>query len=413
MRGMSDRSHHLTAAVHQAVRKLSASTSLQETLKEVLQLCVDAADAEAGSIYIHDPANRKLEFRHVLPETHAQKLPKDIADDFGIAGNVFQSCKAQITTTEGDSARSTIERDTDMPVRNMLTVPLCVPGGEAVGVVQLINKRGGDFTDEDLEVLESIGSVSAMATANSLLVEHVGRTASLMGMGNVSHDIANLAGALRSHLYLTEPLLDDLRQASDCEAVTSLAEAISDLGAGTTRIERYSRLLADIAAGRPAKLALAPGNLAKAVSEAASYLEPLARREQCALVYRIDQSVAEAIFDAMAVHRIVDNLVTNAIKAVKEGGGQRQVTLGLRSEGGQFVLEVADTGPGMSDFAVKRILQGTAVSAWTASSGTGLGTKVVRELVSALEGRMEIESEVGTGTTFRVFIPSERLAAQT
>src|SRR5688500_10351168 len=158
---MSDRGQHLTAAVHSAVKKLSASVSVQETLKEVLALCVDAADAEAGTIYMHDPAHKTLEFRHVLPETHVSKLPKDISDDFGIAGSVFHSCEPQITTTEGDARRAAIELATATPVRNMLTVPLCVPGGEAIGVVQLINKRDGSFTDSDMEVLESVGAVCA------------------------------------------------------------------------------------------------------------------------------------------------------------------------------------------------------------------------------------------------------------
>ena len=407
---MSEKRETLTTAVHLAVRKLSASTSLQETLREVLQLCVDAADAEAGSIYIHDPASRKLEFRHVVPDTHVQNLPNDIDDDFGIAGRVFQTCQAQITTTEGDEARVKIEEGTGVVVRNMLTVPLCVPGGDPIGVVQLINRRNGSFSDEDLEVIESVGAVSAMATANSILVEHVGRTASLMGMGNVSHDIANLAGALRSHLFMVEPILENLDDGEANGQGGQLKEAISDLSAGTTRIERYSRLLADIAAGRPARLTPAPGNLPKAVRDAASYLEPLARRERCALEFDVAHCEEETHFDALALHRIVDNLVTNAIKAVKEGSNDRKVKLSLQRKGDEFILEVADTGPGMTDFAAKRILQGTAVSAWTASSGTGLGTKVVRELIAALGGRMEIESEVGTGTTFRVFIPSERMA---
>jgi K+-sensing histidine kinase KdpD len=410
---MKDRSQHLTAAVHSAVRKLSASTSVQETLKEVLELCVEAVDAEAGTIYMHDPANRKLEFRHVLPETHATKLPKDIADDFGIAGSVFHSCSPKVTTTEGDSERLSIEQATETPVRNMLTVPLCVPGGEAIGVVQLINKRSGAFDDEDLAVLESVGAVCAMAISNSVLVEQVGRTASLMGMGNVSHDIANLAGVLRSHLYMTEPLVAQLLSARDDPTVRELSMAIEDLDTGTTRIERYSRLLADIAAGRPARLAPAPGSLPKAVREAAAYLEPLARKERCELHCDVCDHADETLFDGLAVQRIVDNLVTNAIKAVKEGSEPKRVTLRLRPSGDDFILEVIDTGPGMTDFAAKRILQGTAVSAWTASTGTGLGTKVVRELVAAHGGRMEIESEVGTGTTFRVFIPSERMAAST
>lgn len=410
---MSDRSQHLISAVHMAVRKLSATSSVEETLREVLELCVSAADTEAGSIYIHNPAQRKLEFRHVLPESLADKLPYDIPDDFGIAGQVFQTRKPAITTNVDESARAGIERETEVVVRSMLTVPLCVPGGDPIGVVQLINKRNGPFTEQDVETFESVGAVSAMATANSILVEHVGRSAGLMGMGNVSHDIANLAGALRSHLYMVDPLLGKIEGAlvasGSSDAFELLREALDDLSAGTSRIERYSHLISDLAAGRPVRVSKSAGDLPAAVLRAASYLEPMARRERCELTYEVEPDDKEALFDSLAVHRIVENLVTNAIKAVKEGSEVRQVQLRLRPVEGHFVLEVEDTGPGMSDSAVRRILEGTAVSQWTASSGTGLGTKIVRELVSALGGRMEIESTVGTGTTFRVFIPSERV----
>lgn len=361
-----------------------------------------AADTEAGSIYIHNPAARCLEFRHVLPEEHADKLPAQIPDDYGVAGQVFQSCKVAVT---GGSAG-----EGELAVRSMLTAPLCVPGGDPVGVVQLINKRHGSFSEQDTEVLESIGAVSAMATANSLLVEQVGRSAGLMGMGNVAHDIANLAGALRSHLYLVDPLVDRLNSSRDDCA--ELREAVDDLSAGTTRLERYSHLISDIAAGRPVRVSKSAGNLPQAVLDAASYLEPLARREKCELVYEVDPDQEAALFDSLAVQRIVENLVTNAVKAVKEAVGTRSVCLRVASTGDDYVLEVIDTGPGMTEFAVSRILSGTAVSQWTASSGTGLGTKVVRDLVAAMGGRMEIESKVGTGTTFRVFIPSERESAR-
>jgi signal transduction histidine kinase len=159
------------------------------------------------------------------------------------------------------------------------------------------------------------------------------------------------------------------------------------------------------------RVAKSPGNLPQAVLDAAAYLEPFARRERCELLYEIDHDQETSLFDALAIQRVVENLITNAVKAVKETDGARSVRLRVGSGGPHYVLEVIDTGPGMSEFAVNRILSGTAVSRWTASSGTGLGTKVVRDLVAAMGGRMEIESTVGTGTTFRVFIPSERESA--
>lgn len=399
---MPDRSQHLISAVHLAVQKLSATTSVEDTLREVLELCVAAADTEAGSIYIHNPTTKCLEFRHVLPEDHVAQLPAEIPDDFGVAGRVFQT--RQVEVTEGGGSTGGPE------VRTMLTVPLCVPGGEPIGVVQLINKRHGAFSDQDTEVLQSVGAVSAMATANSILVEQVGRSAGLMGMGNVAHDIANLAGALRSHLYIVEPLIQRVEGKGLSEECAQIKEALVDLSDGTARLERYSHLISDISAGRPIRITRTEGNLPDAVLLAAAYFEPHARKESCALSYEAQPDNDPCMFDALAIQRIVDNLLTNAIKAVKETEPPRQVWLRVHLAEGEYTIEVEDTGPGMSEFVVNRILQGTAATQWTASSGTGLGTKVVRDLVTAHGGRMEIESTLGTGTTFRVFIPSERKA---
>ena len=64
------------------------------------------------------------------------------------------------------------------------------------------------------------------------------------------------------------------------------------------------------------------------------------------------------------------------------------------------MIEVADDGPGMSPATIRSILSGKAVSQWDRSLGTGLGTKVVVELVRALGGRLSIRSKLGEGSTF-------------
>ena len=87
--------HNLLRAVHFAARRLSSSGAFDELLREALQTCIDAAGASGGSIYFHDKQNKRLLFRHVLPEEVARNFPfTDIPDDFGVAGSVFHTIKA-------------------------------------------------------------------------------------------------------------------------------------------------------------------------------------------------------------------------------------------------------------------------------------------------------------------------------
>jgi len=112
-------------------------------------------------------------------------------------------------------------------------------------------------------------------------------------------------------------------------------------------------------------------------------------------------------FDKFLVERAVFNLVNNAIPETPEGG-QITVRIGAQTEGefphGRYMeIEVRDTGCGMPARVLERILRGDAKS--TKPGGTGLGTRIVYNAVTAHNGVFEGESEEGRGTTFRIKLP--------
>ncbi|RYG31111.1 ATP-binding protein [bacterium] len=71
------------------------------------------------------------------------------------------------------------------------------------------------------------------------------------------------------------------------------------------------------------------------------------------------------------------------------------------------LLEVHDTGPGMNAETISRILSGDAGSQWSRASGSGWGLRIVSELAGSHAGALEIESELGQGSTFRVRLCDE------
>jgi K+-sensing histidine kinase KdpD len=426
-----DTNERLLAAVRLAARRLASSAQIDSVLKEVLGICVEAVGAAGGTIYLHDPQNKRLVFRHVLPEAVRDRLPfEDIPDDYGVAGKAFQTRETVITDfpEPQDTQRNSIESATGVHVRTMITSPLTMEGEEPIGVVQLINKNEGKFTEGDVAVLDTVAAVSTMAYQNFKLTDEMTRASTLLGMGKVSHDIGNLAASLYANISFSEMATKGLQEhlvetAQDDETARSYAEnldeMVRELKASVDRIVGYSRLVSDLSAGRQLRPDKKLAPLAETIQTAAAYLETESRKNRVALRYQIQDDAPPLLHDELYLFRIVQNLVGNAIKAVRETVPEDweeqldadesailgEVIVRYRFENGCHVVEVRDSGPGMTQAVADQILAGTARSRWDKGGGSGWGTKIVLELAATHHARVEIESEPGKGATFRVCFP--------
>jgi signal transduction histidine kinase len=111
----------------------------------------------------------------------------------------------------------------------------------------------------------------------------------------------------------------------------------------------------------------------------------------------------EASVDAERIESVVENLVVNALEAMGAKPGRLTVAAGREGDG-QIFITVADTGAGMSaEFVRAKLFQPFAT---TKKQGLGLGLYTCREVVEAHGGRITVESEQGSGTRFRVVLPS-------
>jgi len=425
-------SARLLEAVHTATRKLSRVGELDAVMRDVLETACDAVGAEGGTIYIHDAATKTLRFRHVIPEEVAARIElSEIPDDFGVAGRVFISGRAEVSAyNRKEGAKPTdIERKAGVLVRTMITVPLAISGLPPIGVIQLVNKRNGNFNEADEAVLDTVSDVAALAVTNARLLEQQTQVASLEGMGRAAHDLANKAAVLVTFLRDFRRNLEAFRDSVGVETLAPKAKFHLEMLEGSfedvfapyvERVYRYARLINDLAAGKPLAPKLRTGILSQTILESAQYLESPARTAQVRMLYDLQDDAPPSSFDELYVSRIVENLVGNALKAVREtvsdewleeNRGKEDafigtVTIRYSFEEGKHVLAVHDTGPGMAPSTVRAILAGKAATGWERNVGSGLGTKVVRELVTALGGKLSIRSKLGEGTTFLVEFPA-------
>jgi signal transduction histidine kinase len=123
-------------------------------------------------------------------------------------------------------------------------------------------------------------------------------------------------------------------------------------------------------------------------------------REAIHCQMQLDGRLGPIAADPELLHRALANLVLNAMDAMPKGG---TLTLRTRRDDGKVIIEVCDTGSGLTSEECERIFTPYYTSK---QHGTGLGLAIVQSVVSDHGGRISVQSEPGKGTTFLMELPS-------
>lgn len=147
------------------------------------------------------------------------------------------------------------------------------------------------------------------------------------------------------------------------------------------------------------------------VHEVATLIAPLAMPKNLSFTVEAPDAPTPMITDATMVRRILFNLLGNAVRFTDHGG----IVLRMRAHDAMVTIEIADTGIGIAPENLARVFD----RFWQADQtetrlrgGTGLGLMVSRSLAEALGGRIEVESELGRGSTFRIQLPCDGVARE-
>ncbi len=205
--------------------------------------------------------------------------------------------------------------------------------------------------------------------------------------GGVAHEIRNPLGAIKNAGYLLNMAVE--------EPEPEVKETIEILQKEVETSERVVSNLLDFA--RPKLPTRCKLNINDVVQQA------LSRRpvpESVQVVSQLDETLPAVLADPDQLNRIFDNLILNAVQAMPEGG--RLVVKSEASDSEWVTVTFADTGAGIDDEALGKIFEPLFT---TKAKGIGLGLALTKMLVEAHGGTIEVESEVGKGTSFTVSLP--------
>jgi signal transduction histidine kinase len=211
---------------------------------------------------------------------------------------------------------------------------------------------------------------------------------------------ADIAHELRTPLTALQAGLEELRDGLVPPAPATLA-ALHDQA---TRLGRVVNDLAELSAAESPGLPLALDHVDLGDVAQEALTARAGAMSGAGLAWRTEIEPGVVVrADADRLHQVIGNLLANCTAYCRPGD---TVVVGVRAEKGRGVLEVADTGPGLSDEERTHVFD----RSWRGRQagtrpGTGLGLPIVRALVVAQKGEVELTSAVGEGTSVRVRLP--------
>jgi signal transduction histidine kinase len=384
--------------------------ALDELVVKALQIAIETVNGECGSILLADHASEQLIFHHSIGRS---SVPSGTAIPWnqGLAGTVFQSGDPIVIADAQKDPRhlDSIDKLTGYRTRDLITLPLKRWEGDPIGVLQVLNKQDGVLNGDDLSILTIVSAITASSIERARLYQEARLAEVVRLLGDIGHDVKNLlmpvvCGAELMQDDLHDLLGDALTHGDQLakERFNRCQDVIQMVNNSSRRIQDRMKEIADCVKGLSAPPVFAPCRLARIVKEVTETLTWWADQKGVSIQTSGLDQVPEIVADERRLFNALYNLINNAIPEVPRGG---HITIAAKEEpvGVSVHITIADTGNGMPPEIREKLFTPAAKS--SKRGGTGLGTKIVKDVVDAHNGKISVESQIGIGTTFHIFLP--------
>ncbi len=380
-------------------RLMDASRIINSTLDldKLLGLIVDAAvtsiEADRGTLYIVDDIKKEL-WSKVLQGANMVEIRLPIGK--GIAGYVAETAETiNIPDAYADPRfNPDVDKKSGYRTQNILCMPMKNKDGKTIGVFQLLNRREGSFTTDDEQFIDAFSSHASIALENARIAQEMVQNERLSAVGRMAsviiHDIKNPMGTLRVYAQV-------MKKKSGNEEATKLAD---EMIRQVDRFVNMTQEILDFTRGVSASN-FQDLDFAEIMDGVMAFIEKDLEKNNVTLVRKA--SYAGTIrMDQDKMVRVFYNIASNARDAMPQGGS---LTVSTVEDDGFVRIDFTDTGTGMPDEVKKRIFE--PFMTFGKKHGTGLGMAIVKKVIDDHGGRIQIESEMGKGTTISIFLPTK------
>ena len=402
--------------LYESTRSLQRSLKVEHTLHALLAQAREMLRADLARVTLFPSDGEEAKRTTLGPGDRFDSMrPVELNPTEGVWARVAAEGQGVIVARPITSER--LERYfSAQGIRDAIVTPLRGEGGAVVGTLLVGNRLDevSTFDQEDLKLLEMLANHASIAIENARLVASLEENLAHMTTLNRLKDdfVATVSHELRTPLtsiqgFVKTLLRDDVR--FDPVDQRSYLEIVQ------RQSERLGRLIEDLLVvarieDEPIETSTSNVALRSVALRAVEEVGACATDRRIDVIF--DDTVPDVITDAEKVHRILINLLENA---VKYSPANAPVTVAGRVESGGVVVTVEDRGIGIPHDLRERIFERffqIDQTATRSAGGTGLGLYICRGLAEALGGRLWLErsDEGGRGSVFSLWLPVRRPA---
>ncbi len=375
----------------EATKIVNAAIEIDKLLGLILDVATRSVVADRGTLYLIDEATGEL-WSKVAQGSNMVEIRLPIGN--GLAGYVAKTGEVVNITDAYKDPRFNpeIDRKSGYTTRNVLCMPMRNKEGKIVGVFQFLNKAEGSFGSEDEAFIDALSVHASIAIENARIAREMVQNERLSAVGRMAstiiHDIKNPMGTLRMYAQVIKKKTDNAEAAQLADEMIRQVDRFVNM---TQEILDFSRGVSEIH--------LEEVELGEMLDSVIQFIEKEFSRKNIT-VARDFQYTGPAVLDVEKMVRVFYNLAGNSADAMKDGG---TLTIGTRTQDNNLVIEVTDTGEGIPEEIQHRIFEPFFTHG--KKHGTGLGLAIVKKIIDDHQGKLEVRSTPGSGTTMRMILP--------
>ena len=373
-------------------RDLASTLDLDTLLDDIVRAAADITRAEAASILLYDDTARQLYFQVSTNMEEPTMRGFIVPLEKSIAGWIVTNRQSvRIDDAHKDDRHfSEVEQTIGFETRSLLGIPL-ITKNKVVGVLEVINKQKGRFTDADESMLSVLGAQAAVAIENARLFQQSDLISEFV------HELRTPLASLSTATYLL------LRPEMSREQRDQI---VNNIHTETLRLNSLASSFLDLARLESGRVQFRKTRFSASdlIYECTDVMTSKALETGVQIRVDIPEEMPLMEADRDKIKQVLLNLLSNAVKYNRQNGS---VIVSGTFDDTDLSITIQDTGVGIPEESIPHLFEKfyRVRDHEGKAAGTGLGLSISKQIIQGHNGRIEVKSKMGVGTSFTVHIP--------